>query len=296
MTDTPAATPSPAPVAAPSAAPSDAAQRQGVIADSQYHRLSQADQARYASVRGGPDGGSEWVERSTLPSATDSPSTAPADHGKPSDPTAKVQVGEMFVSQSELQEFFQARGADELRKASLPATPNDYVAELPASLELPPGVEFKIDPADPMLAAARNWAHGKGLGQADFAELVGIYATAKAHERAFINTASAAEVAKLGVNGVQRVSALEVWLRGMVGDRLAGPMRSMMATADIVKGLEMIQHRMATQGAASFSQAHREPGHEQRGGRVSDEAYAAMTPSQKLDYSRGFDQSQFQGR
>jgi hypothetical protein len=50
---------------------------------------------------------------------------------------------------------------------------------------------------------------------------------------------------------------------------------------------------MVSQGTATFSQAHREPGHDQRGGRVSDEAYNAMSPGQRLDYSRGFDQSQF---
>jgi len=31
-----------------------------------------------------------------------------------------------------------------------------------------------------------------------------------------------------------------------------------------------------------------------QGGRVSDEQYARMTPAQKLDYARQFDQRQFQ--
>jgi hypothetical protein len=300
MTDTTVTTTAPAPsaAAAPAAAPPAAspapAARQGVIADNAYQRLAPADQARYAQVRAGPDGGSEWVERSTLPSATDSPSTVPADPGKPADPLAKVKIGDMEVSQAELQEFFQAKGEADLRKASLPPTANDYVPTLPANFELPAGVDFNIDAADPMLADARAWAHGKGLSQSDFSELIGIYATGKGHEQAFINTATAAEVAKMGINGVQRVTALETWLRGMVGDKLAGPMKQMLATADIVRGMEMIQHRMTTQGTATFSQAHREPGHDQRSGRVSDETYRAMSPGERLDYARGFDQSQFQ--
>ena len=57
---------------------------------------------------------------------------------------------------------------------------------------------------------------------------------------------------------------------------------------------ERIQARMTSQGTASFSQAHREPG--QAGGKVSDEAYRAMTPAQRLEYARQFDQSQFQSR
>jgi hypothetical protein len=289
MTDTTVTTTAPAP-AAPQA-PSAPAQRQGAIADNAYQRLAPADQARYAQVRAGPDGGSEWVERSALPS--ESGTTAkPTEPGAPADPLAKVKVGDMEVSQAELQEFFQAKGEADLRKASLPATPNDYVPVLPENFKLPAGVDFTVDAADPMLADVRSWAHGKGLSQSDFSELIGIYATGKGHEQAFINTATAAEVAKMGMNGVQRVTALETWLRGMVGDKLAGPMRQMMATADIVKGLEIIQARMVSQGAASFSQAHREPG--QAGGKVSEEAYRAMTPAQRLDYARQFDQSQFQ--
>ena len=98
----------------------------------------------------------------------------------------------------------------------------------------------------------------------------------------------------MGANGPMRVTALETWFRGVVGDdKIAGAMKNMLVTADIVKGMERIQARMATQGAASFSQAHREPGHDPRGGRVSDEAYAAMKPGERLEYARGFDQSQF---
>jgi hypothetical protein len=291
MTDTTTIAPAPA---APPAAPSAPAQRQVAIADNAYQRLAPADQARYAQVRAGPDGGSEWVDRSTLPSATESPSTAPADPAKPSDPNARHKFGEMEFSEQELRDLLTSKADAELRKASLPATPNDYVPALPENFKLPAGVDFNIDAADPMLADARAWAHGKGLSQGDFSELIGIYATAKANEAAFLNTATQAEIAKLGINGVQRVSALEVWLRGVVGDKLAGPMRQMMATSDIVRGLEMIHARMVSQGAATFSQAHREPGHDQRSGRVSDETYAAMSSGERLDYARQFDQKQFQ--
>jgi hypothetical protein len=122
---------------------------------------------------------------------------------------------------------------------------------------MPAGVEFKIDEADPLLADARNWAHAKGFNQSDFSELVGIYASAKAKEAAFISTAAAAEVAKLGANGTQRVSAIDTWLRGQLGDDLAGPMRTVMVTEKIVRGWEAIMQKFQSQGAASFSQAHR---------------------------------------
>src|SRR5258705_11650044 len=174
-----------------------------------------------------------------------------------------------------------------------PRSPPDYKTELPANFEMPAGVEIKIDEGDPLLIDARNWAQGKGIDQTTFSEMVGLYATAKAKEAAQLNAAHAAEVAKMGANGTQRVTALETWLRGIVGDKLAGPMRSMMVTSDIVKGLETLQHKFSSQGAASFSQAHRTPREPQ--GRVSDEQWATMSPAARLDYTRGFDQKQFTG-
>jgi hypothetical protein len=177
----------------------------------------------------------------------------PAKTDAPAAPTDKVKVGEMEVSQAELQEFFKTKGESELRKATLPASPTDYKTELPANFEMPGGV----NEADPLLVDARNWAHGKGFSQSEFSELVGIYATAKAKEAAFINQAASAELGKLGANAVQRVSAIETWLRGQLGDDLAAPMKTVMVTEKIVRGWETIMHKFQSQGAASFSQAHR---------------------------------------
>jgi hypothetical protein len=277
VTSQPAASPAPAPSGASPAA------RAGVISDAQFDNLPADQRDRYARMRKGPDGGSEWVARDELekdPAAT----TAPGE---------KHKIGAYEVSESELAEMMTRQAADDLRKATLPATPADYVPALPENFKLPPGVDFTVDVADPMLADARAWAHSKGLSQSDFSELISIYATGKGHEQALLNTATAAEVAKMGANGTQRVTALETWLRGIVGDKLAGPMRQMMVTADIAKGFETLQQRFVSQGVASFSQAHREP--VQAGGKVSDEEYSKMSHAARLDYARGFDQRQFGG-
>lgn len=269
------------------AAPAPPAPRAGVIADSVYQSLPADQQGRYANVRkAGDQGGSEWVARDQLA----------ADSGIKPDGGAQDGVhkfGDVEFSEQEMRDFLTAKGEAELRKASLPASPADYKAELPANFEMPGGVKFEINEADPLLIDARAWAHGKGMDQATFSEMVGLYAGAKAQETAQLNAAHAAEVAKMGANGTSRVTALETWLRGIVGDKLAGPMRSMMVTADIVKGLETLQQKFSSQGAASFSQAHREP--RDPAGRVSDEEHARMTPGQRLDYARGFDQRQFAG-
>jgi hypothetical protein len=191
------------------------------------------------------------------PRASDPPAPPPAKTDAPA-PTDTVEIGDMRVSQAELQEFFKSKGEAELRKATVPASPTEYKTDLPANFEMPGGLKVEFNETDPLLIDARNWAHGKGFSQGDFSELVGIYATAKAKEAAFVNTAAAAEVTKLGANGTQRVSAIEAWLRGQLGDDLAGPMRSVMVTEKIVRGWETIMHKFQSQGTASFSQAHRD--------------------------------------
>jgi hypothetical protein len=163
----------------------------------------------------------------------------------------------MEFTEQELKDFLTEKGARELRQATLPASPADYAAELPADFKAPPGVEIKFDETDPLLIDGRAWAHSQGFDQTQWSQMLALYAGAKAKEAALINTAGAAEVAKLGVNGTQRVTALETWMRGMVGDELAGAMRGMLVTEKIVRGWEKIQHQFQSQGAASFTQSHR---------------------------------------
>ena len=57
------------------------------------------------------------------------------------------------------------------------------------------------------------------------------------------------------------------------------------------RGLELLANKFASQGAASFSQAHREPGGQS--GRVSEDAYAEMSPGERYAYAKSFDQRQF---
>jgi hypothetical protein len=293
MTDTTVTTIAPA--AAPPPAPTPA--QRSTIADNAYDRLGPEDQGKYSRLKNA-DNLPEWVRRDQI--ATDRTTAKPdgttTEAPPPADPLAKVKVGDLEVSQAELQEYMQSKAAADLRRASLPQTPADYKPDLPPDFQMPAGItEFKFDTTDPLFTSAQAWAHARQIDQGTFSEMVGLYASAKATEAAQLNAAHADQVAKMGANGPMRVTALETWFRGVVGDdKIAGAMKNMLVTADIVKGMERIQARMTTQGTANFSQAHREPGHDQRGGRVSDEAYNAMTPAQRLDYARGFDQSQFQ--
>ncbi|MBR1086461.1 hypothetical protein JQ621_03130 [Bradyrhizobium manausense] len=250
-----------------------------------------SDPSRFIHTRN-PDGSTSIKDRTDgTAQPTDRATAAATDGSQPVVEGDKLVLGELTLTHEEARELMVAKAAADLRKASLPPTPADYEAKLPENLELPAGVKFEIDQSDPLLHDARAWAHSRGFSQEDFSSLVALYASAKGREQALFNTAAAAEVAKLGVNGAQRVTAVEQFLRGMVGNDLGSAMRGMLVTQKIVAGFERLMGKFQSQGAATFSQAHREPGNS--GGRVSDEQYATMTPAQRLDYARSFDQRQF---
>jgi hypothetical protein len=262
-----------------------------VISDAHFDSLPPDQQGQYARVRKGPDGGSEWRSRDQLGTDPVASSATPADGTVPTVEGDTLRLGDLELTAEEARGLLTAKADADLRKASLPATPADYKAELPLDFQAPAGIEIKINEADPLLADARRWAHAKGWDQATFSEMVALYAGAQAREQATFAAAHAAEVAKMGANGSQRVTAIESFLRGHVGDDLAKGMRAMLVTADIVKGFEKLAAKFSSQGAANFSQSHREP--REVDGRVSSEQYDRMTPAQRLDYARSFDQRQF---
>jgi hypothetical protein len=249
--------------------------------------------------------GSRWQLRSEFEKAT--PSDKPADKPDATDAVdpAKMQPGEKIklvgkdgvdfeLDAADVARLMEAHAAEALRKASMPADANGYEAKLPDTFKLPPGVELKLDGTDPALADLKAWAHNRGLSQAEFSDVLGIYAAREARQHAALQAAAQKQVELLGTNGSQRVDAVSQFLRSMVGDDLAKPMLNVMATEKIVRGYEKLMQRVASQGSASFNQSHRVP--QEQPGRVSDAEYDRMTPSERQVYARGFDQSQFRSR
>ncbi|WP_426433680.1 hypothetical protein [Bradyrhizobium genosp. P] len=112
------------------------------------------------------------------------------------------------MSEADLATMLDRQSQDDLRKATLPASPSDYKLDLPADLKLPGGVEYKLDANNPSLTALKNWAHGKGFDQATLSEILGIYATHEAQNNAALAARAREEVAKAGVNAPQRVDAV----------------------------------------------------------------------------------------
>jgi hypothetical protein len=188
----------------------------------------------------------------------------PQDHPGAVDPAAaaaasteKLKVGKYEVSEAELATMMDRQAQDDLKKATLPAAPEGYKAELPADLKLPGGQTYTFDKNDPSIAAARNWAHAKGLSQGEFSEVLGIYASHVAGEQAILAERSRQEVAKAGVNAPQRVDAVGKWITGEMGEADAAPIRATIVTDAHLRFYEKLMNKVSSQGAASFSQSHR---------------------------------------
>jgi hypothetical protein len=192
--------------------------------------------------------------------ATAKPSDeAPVDPQAPQAPAPgeKVKIGKYEVSEDDLAGMMERQAQEDLRKATLPAAPEAYKAELPADLKLPGGVEYKFDQSNPSLVAARNWAYAKGLSQDEFSQVLGIYASHEAQQNAVLAERSRQEVAKAGVNAPQRVDAVGKWITGEMGEVDARPIRATIVTDAHLRFYEKMMNKISSQGAASFSQSHR---------------------------------------
>ena len=120
---------------------------------------------------------------------------------------------------------------------------------------------------------------GKVTGQEGFSKQVDLLAGYIVGNEQNIQNARNAEIAKLGANGVARVTALSTWL-----DAKGAPaLKSMLVNAAIVEQFEGLMRQFASQGTAGFTTNGRDP---TAGAGVTDAEYAAMTPRQKLEYAQ----------
>jgi hypothetical protein len=176
----------------------------------------------------------------------------------------KFKIGKYEVSEADVGAMMERQALDDLRKATVPASPDAYRAELPPDTKLPGNLEYKFDQSDPSLAAARNWAHAKGLSQGEFSEVLAIYASHVAGQEATLAELSRAEIAKAGPNATQRVDAVGKWITGFMGEKDGTPIRRTIVTDAHLRFYEKVINQLTNQGGASFSQQHRVPG-EDRG-------------------------------
>ena len=278
----------------------DGSQPQGVISDAAYDQLpTDSDRERFSRVRKDPDGGSEWRERATLQSETTPASTASGDSAKPVATVTedgRLRVGELLLSDQDITGLMERHALEKSRKSTMPTTAADYTLDLPSDFQMPEGVSWKwaTDHAvtGPLIGQAKELAHSLGMDQTAFSKMMSLFVASQVHEAQLIAKAQSAEREKLWPNIAHRVDAVQQFIRGTVGDdRVAKALTQQMLTADAVVGWEKVIRKATSQGAAPFSQAHRDPGSQQ--GRVSEAEYAAMTSAERWNYARQFDQKQF---
>jgi hypothetical protein len=258
--ETTAAPPAPSQQPAPSAAPVAAKVTPGSKAWAEMTPEQRQDQLR------GPENprarghspARDQREAAAARAAGESPPAGEDPQNPPATTSAeKVKIGKYEVSEQELALMMDRQAQDDLRKATVPPTPNDYKLELSPGAKLPGDVEYKFNASDPGLAALRNWAHAKGFDQSTLSEILTIYATHEAQENAMLAERSRAEIAKAGVNAPQRVDAIGKWIRGEVGDADAKPILATMVTDAHLRFYEKLMINKISQGTAPFSQQHR---------------------------------------
>jgi hypothetical protein len=145
-----------------------------------------------------------------------------------------------------------------------------------------------------MIGLAKEFAKANGLDQAQFSKMMGLFASHQLAEEAHFNAARKAEIDKLGPNVATRVDSVNMWLRSMVGDQLAGAIRQSMVTADQVRAIETLISKWTSQGVSGNPAAGRDGTDAGRGPqRVDDATYAKMSYTEKAQYAAQFDQSQY---
>ena len=180
----------------------------------------------------------------------------------------------------------------DVKRATLPPSPNDYKAELPADFKMPDGVSFTFKPDDPLLHQARELFHaidqGRISGQQAFSQALSLFAGGQVASVQEAVTRKNGEIAKLGAAGPARIDALRTFFRGYLGNEAGDRrMERMWSAQDVVDA----EHEVSkiTSGGVAIRGNGREP--PQPAGRLSREQIERLTPAQRLDYARQWDQS-----
>jgi hypothetical protein len=199
----------------------------------------------------------------------------------------EVKGGDLRKTFDELTAF---KAADESRRLTLPQKPDDYKLTLPATFQLPQGVEFKIDDKNPLWAQARTWAQKSGLTQEQFAEGIALIAGDRIGTQATIKAAYDGEIAKLGASGPARVDAVTTWMAAVGGEKHGKALANILKLAPVastIEALESVMQKFQTQGGGQFTTRGREPDASQR---VDDAAWNKMTYSEQKEYAAKFPQ------
>jgi hypothetical protein len=185
------------------------------------------------------------------------PGAAPGAEDAPPATDGKIMLGDIEVTPEELTDLRARAAADATRKATI-TSPAAFKAELGADWVAPPGIDYRIDEADPLLSRYREVAYNMGLDQAQFSEGLKMVASMRVAEAQAFSQARAAEVTKLGPNAQARVDAAVQFLKAVGGSKASG-LVDVLRIAPVAATIVAIEQMQQTfrQGVGSYSQAHR---------------------------------------
>jgi hypothetical protein len=231
------------------------------------------------------DGGSNGT-----PASGDQPAS-PGDQQPQQAAPDRIRVGDLELTADELKGLMERRGLEESRKATLPKDAAAYELTLPNDFVMPEGQTYKFATDDPvlgpLLGQAKQVAHDLGIDQSGFSRLLDLFAASQINEQRMIAAAGKKELAKLGENATIRVDAVRTFLRGHLGDELAGALQRGMHTERQVVAYEKLMMRFQGQGGGNWSGANREPPH--KPGTVTDEQYNRMSYTERKNYAAQFE-------
>jgi len=213
----------------------------------------------------------------------DTAADRPADAEIAPSTAEKIRVGEFEVTESEIRELLADKAQHDLARANTPSDATGYEMKLPEDFRIPDGVSVTFDDpqSSPMIQAAQDWAHKRGLSQQDFSELLSVYAFGKVEEMKWFNDRHAQEMDSLGTNCTQRVAAVTRFIRAEMGDQDAKSIIAGMASSAQVRFYERMIQRATSQGAGRFTPQHRDM--EPRG--LSDEQWNGMSYGERKAYA-----------
>lgn len=180
-----------------------------------------------------------------------------------------------------INEHVAFKAAEDVKRLTLPTTPDAYKIELPADFKPPEGIKFEFKADDPLLAQARTMAHGMGISQENFSKLLGLYAGAQVATQQQITNARNAEIAKLGTTGPARIDALTTFFKAKLGDAAGAQRMARVLTASDVEIAEKEVALFSSQGGGSF----RQTGRDLETGKVDDATYDKMSYTEKKEYA-----------
>jgi hypothetical protein len=171
-------------------------------------------------------------------------------------------------------------------RAQVPEKPDGYKPALPKSFKLPEGIqvpegESLIDESDPRIAAAREFAHGKGMSQADFEELIAFGVNLDLNEQSSLKEAVTKQKELLGGKAEERIGAVKTWVAAKLPADQAEALTSMMFTAKQIEAFEALM-RLNRGAVPGNPGAGRDSGKTE----LSDEEWGKMSASERINYAR----------